>query len=244
MTYSDAERVAFHGVAFAAGLLPVLVAGCTPAPQAGADSETGTAPVPTPIVEIDGFETDADTDADPFNLTSLEPDGVHTPPPDDGIRHPDVVFVPTPHEVVDEMLRIADVGADDVLYDLGSGDGRIPVTAARRWGTRGVGIDIDPQRVREANRAAVEAGVTDKVEFIEGDLFEADLADATVITLYLLPDLNLRLRPTLLALEPGTRIVSHNYHMDDWEPDGHSTVGHAQVYFWTVPETLPAHLRD
>jgi len=240
------KRTAPPVVPLAAGLLLALAAGCAPAPQATAASEADTAPPPDPITDIAGVQTDADTDADagPFDQTSLEPDGVHTPPPDDGVRHPDVVFVPTPHEVVDEMLRIAAVDADDVLYDLGSGDGRIPITAARRWGTRGVGIDIDPQRIREANQAAEEAGVTDRVEFIEGDLFEADLDEATVITLYLLPNLNLRLRPTLLGLEPGTRIVSHNYHMGDWEPDEHTRVGNAEVYFWTVPETLPAHLRD
>ncbi|MGH8083992.1 MAG: SAM-dependent methyltransferase [Lysobacter sp.] len=240
------KRTALPVVPLTAGLLLALVAGCAPAPQAApqvtAGPEADTASPPEPITDIAGIQTDAD--ASPFEQTSLEPDGVHTPPPDDGIHHPDVVFVPTPHEVVDEMLRVAGVGADDVLYDLGSGDGRIPITAAKRWGTRGVGIDIDPKRIREANQAAEEAGVTDAVEFIEADLFEADLADATVITLYLLPDLNLRLRPTLLELEPGTRIVSHNYHMGDWEPDRHSTVGHAQVYFWTVPETPPAHLRD
>lgn len=158
-------------------------------------------------------------------------------------REPDVVFVPTPHDVVDKMLEVANVGPKDVLYDLGSGDGRIPVAAAKRWGTRGVGIDIDPKRIGEANQAAEAAKVTDKVRFIEGDLFVADLSPATVVTLYLLPDLNLRLRPRLLRLKPGTRIVSHNYHMGDWEPEKTVQVGGSTVYFWTVPETLPANLR-
>lgn len=229
-----------------ATLVLTLATACGPASQAAPDvairPEANAADTPDRGTGLAGVETP--DDAGPFNQTSLEPDGIHTPPPDDGVRHPDVVFVPTPHEVVDEMLRVAGVGADDVLYDLGSGDGRIPITAAKRWGTRGVGIDIDPQRIREANQAAEAAGVTDKVEFIEGDLFEADLGDATVITLYLLPGLNLRLRPTLLELEPGTRIVSHNYHMGDWEPDRHTRVGNAEVYFWTVPETPPAHLGD
>ena len=162
---------------------------------------------------------------------------------DIGERTPDVVYVPTPPKVVDAMLKAAGVGPDDVLYDLGSGDGRIPVTAAKRWGTRGVGIDIDPQRIREANRNAQQAGVTDKVRFIEGDLFEADLSEATVITLYLLPNLNLRLRPTLLELEPGTRIVSHAFDMGDWKPEQTIDVDGATVYRWTVPETVPAHLR-
>jgi SAM-dependent methyltransferase len=148
---------------------------------------------------------------------------------------PDVVYVPTPEKVVDEMLRIAKVGPNDVLYDLGSGDGRIPITAAKRFGTRGLGIDIDPQRVREARANAKAAGVEDKVRFIEGDLFELDLSQATVITLYLLPALNLRLLPTLLALKPGTRIVSHDFAMGDWTPDKVVQVGYKDVYFWTVP---------
>jgi SAM-dependent methyltransferase len=150
-------------------------------------------------------------------------------------RRPDVVFVPTPDEIVDAMLTAASVGPNDVLYDLGSGDGRIPITAARRWGTRGLGIDIDPQRVEEAVANARAAGVSDKVKFIQGDLFELDLKPATVITLYLLPALNLRLRPKLLELKPGTRIVSHDFSMGDWKPDRRIDLGHKTVYFWTVP---------
>lgn len=150
-------------------------------------------------------------------------------------RTPDVVFVPTPTAVVDAMLEIAGVGKDDVLYDLGSGDGRIPVTAAKRFGTRGVGFDIDPQRIAEANANAKEQGVTDKVKFVQGDLFEQDLSEATVISLYLLPALNIKLRPTLLALKPGTRIVSHAFDMGDWEPEKKLVVNNSMVYFWTVP---------
>jgi SAM-dependent methyltransferase len=156
-------------------------------------------------------------------------------------RPPDVVFVPTPEEVVDEMLSLAGVGASDVLYDLGSGDGRIPITAARRWGTRGLGIDIDPQRVAEASANAKAAGVADKVRFIEGDLFQLDLSPATVITLYLLPDLNLQLRPKLLKLKPGTRIVSHAFSMGDWKPDRRVETGRRTVYFWTVPPAGQAY---
>jgi SAM-dependent methyltransferase len=156
-------------------------------------------------------------------------------PPSEPARTPDVVYVPTPEAVVDEMLRVAKVGPQDVLYDLGSGDGRIPITAARRFGTRGLGIDIDPQRVREARANAERAKVADKVRFVEGDLFELDLSEATVITLYLLPALNMRLRPRLLALKPGTRIVSHDFSMGDWEPEEVLTVGYKTVYFWTVP---------
>jgi hypothetical protein len=150
-------------------------------------------------------------------------------------RRPDVVYVPTPQDVVDEMLAIASVGPDDVLYDLGSGDGRIPITAARRWGTRGLGVDIDPQRIGEANANARAAGVTDHVRFVQGDLFAMDLSPATVITLYLLPALNVKLRPKLLQLGAGTRIVSHDFAMGDWKPVRTVETGSRTVYFWTVP---------
>src|SRR5919201_6621381 len=130
------------------------------------------------------------------------------------VQQPDVIFVPTPHEVVDDMLRIANVKKGDVLYDLGSGDGRIAITAAKRYGVRAVGIDIDPERIREANENAKKAGVTNLVQFRQEDLFKADFSEATVVTLYLLPDLNVKLRPRLLAeLKPGTRIVSHQFDM-------------------------------
>lgn len=158
-------------------------------------------------------------------------------------RTPDVVYVPTPQAIVDEMLKVAAVGPKDVLYDLGSGDGRIPITAARRWGTRGVGIDIDPQRIRDARANAVAAKVTDKVRFIQGDLFELDLSPATVITLYLLPDLNVKLRPKLLRLEPGTRIVSHDFAMGDWKPERTISLDARTVYFWTVPPAGQAYPR-
>lgn len=150
-------------------------------------------------------------------------------------RAPDVIFVPTPQEVVDAMLEVAKVGPDDVLYDLGSGNGIIPVTAARDRGARGVGIDIDPERIAEANANARRNNVTDKVKFVQGDLFEQDLSEATVISLYLLPSLNLKLRPKLLALKPGTRIVSHAFDMGDWQPDKTIDVNGRTVYFWTVP---------
>ena len=134
-------------------------------------------------------------------------------------KDPEVPYVPTHERVVAEMLKVAKVGKNDVLYDLGSGDGRIPITAAKQFGTRGVGVDIDPARVIEARANAVKAGVADKVKFMQQDLFETDIKEATVVTLYLLPDVNLRLRPKLLAeLKPGTRVVSHNYDMGDWKP--------------------------
>jgi trans-aconitate methyltransferase len=154
---------------------------------------------------------------------------------------PEVPYVPTREKVVDEMLKVARVGKNDVLYDLGSGDGRIPITAAKQFGTRGVGVDIDPDRVREARENATKAGVSDRVKFFQQDLFETDIKEATVVTLYLLPDVNLRLRPKLLSeLKPGTRVVSHNYDMGDWKPEKTITVnlpeGEHTVYFWTVPE--------
>ncbi|MCX7962790.1 MAG: methyltransferase domain-containing protein [Burkholderiales bacterium] len=151
-------------------------------------------------------------------------------------RAPDVMFVPTPQEVVDDMLCLAGVKKGDVLYDLGSGDGRIPITAARRFGVRAVGIDIDPDRIREANENARKAGVSHLVEFRNEDLFLANWREATVITLYLLPELNLRLRPRLLKeLKPGTRIVSHQFDMGDWKPDKKLEVNGRTVYVWTVP---------
>ena len=155
----------------------------------------------------------------------------------------DVPYVPTPPEVVDEMLRLAEVGPDDRLYDLGSGDGRIVITAAERFGTRGIGVDIDPERVEEANANAEAANVTDLVEFREQDLFETDFSDATVVTLYLLSEVNLRLRPRLLQeLEPGTRIVSHAFNMGDWEPEEVVNLDGRMVYYWTVPEEVPPEL--
>jgi len=150
---------------------------------------------------------------------------------------PDVIYVPTPYEVVDEMLRLARVKKGDVLYDLGSGDGRIPVTAAKKFGVRAVGIDIDPQRIKEANENAKKNGVTKLVTFRQEDLFKTDFKDATVVTLYLLPDLNVKLRPRLLAeLKPGTRIVSHQFDMGTWQPEKKVELNGRVVYLWTVPE--------
>ena len=155
-------------------------------------------------------------------------------------RRPDVIFVPTPEEVVEEMLKVANVTGKDVLYDLGSGDGRIPITAAKKFGTRGIGVDIDPERIKEANENLKNSGVGDKVKFIQGDLFEMDLSPATVITLYLLPALNLKLRPKILKLKPGTRIVSHDFDMGDWKPEKTVKVGTRNVYFWTIPDAATA----
>lgn len=157
--------------------------------------------------------------------------------PQKELRAPDVIFVPTPHEVVDAMLKVAKVGKDDVLYDLGSGDGRIPITAAQRYGiARGIGIDINPQRIKEANENLRKARVGERVRFVNADLFESDLSDATVITLYLLPELNLKLLPKLLKeVKPGTRIVSHAFDMGTWKPEQSLDVGGRKVYFWIIP---------
>ena len=154
-------------------------------------------------------------------------------------RAPDVHFVPTPMEVVDSMLAVARVTKDDRLYDLGSGDGRIVITAAKRLGTRGVGIDIDPQRITESRRNADTAGVTRLVEFRQADLFETDLREATVVTLYLLPRLNVQLRPKLFAeLRPGSRVVSHSFDMGDWIADSTQSIGGRMVYYWVIPANV------
>lgn len=158
---------------------------------------------------------------------------------------PSVPYVPTPQEVVERMLQIAKVGPNDYLIDLGSGDGRIVITAARKHGARGFGVDLNPERIQESNENARRAGVTDKVAFYQRDLFETDLSEASVITMYLLPRVNLELRPKLLALKPGTRVVSHDFSMDEWKPDVHITMdakdkyggagGKSDIYFWVIP---------
>ena len=151
-------------------------------------------------------------------------------------RSPDVIYVPTPPEVVEEMLRIAGVGPGDVLYDLGSGDGRIPIAAAKKFGIRAVGIDIDAERVWEAGQNARGAGVEGLAQFRREDIFTADFHDATVVTLYLHPEVNLKLRPRLWAeLKPGTRIVSHQFPMGDWAPEKVVELHGRKVYLWTIP---------
>ena len=154
------------------------------------------------------------------------------------LREPDILFVPTPQEVVDQMLKMANVGKGDVLYDLGCGDGRMVISAAK-LGARATGIDIDPVRIKESEENAAKQGMTGKVTFRLGDLFEADFKDATVITLYLLESLNLKLRPKLWQLKPGTRIVSHNFGMGDWKPEQTVELNGHTVYLWTVPAKTP-----
>lgn len=156
------------------------------------------------------------------------------------LREPDVIYVPTPQEVVDAMLKLANVHKGDVVYDLGCGDGRIVVTAAKRYGVRGVGIDINPERIREAQQNAKENGVTNLVTFRNEDLFEADIKEASVVTLYLLTSLNIKLRPKLLReLKPGTRIVSHSFDMGEWKPDKTEQVNGRTIYLWVVPANPP-----
>jgi len=153
-------------------------------------------------------------------------------------RSPDVIFVPTPNEVVDKMLDMAKVTAKDVVYDLGCGDGRIVITAAQKYGARSVGIDIDPTRIKEAQANAKAAKLGDKVRFIEADLFDADIGEATVVTLYLLTRLNEKLKPKLLKeLKPGTRIVSHAFDMGDWAPEQKAQVAASNVYLWRIPKS-------
>ena len=153
-------------------------------------------------------------------------------------REPDVVFVPTPPDVVDAMLKLAKVTSSDVVYDLGSGDGRILIAAAKTYGAHGVGIDIDPERVREATANARANNVADKVTFRREDLFVADISPATVVTLYLSPSVNSRLAPKLMMeLKPGTRIVSHAFDLGSWKPQQRITVSGRPLFFWTVVAT-------
>ena len=152
-------------------------------------------------------------------------------------RPPDVIYVPTPPEVVDAMLQLAGVTKKDVVYDLGCGDGRIPVAAATKYGARAVGIDIDPQRVQEANENVKKNGVEKLVTIRNDDLFTIDLSEASVVTLYLLPSLNQRLIPKFMKeLKPGTRVVSHAFDMGDWKPEKEVDVMGRKVYMWTIPK--------
>jgi tRNA G37 N-methylase Trm5 len=148
----------------------------------------------------------------------------------------DVPYVPTPQEAVNEMLKLAGVKKGDVVIDLGCGDGRIVVTAARDFGARGIGYDLDQRRLKEANENAVANKVTDRVKFIEKNLFEADIKEASVVTLYLLPGVNEKLKPRLLSdLKPGTRVVSHNFDMGDWKPAKQVSMNGRTLYLWIVP---------
>ena len=149
----------------------------------------------------------------------------------------DVPYVPTPQIVVEEMLKLAEVKAGDIVYDLGCGDGRIIITAAKKYGAKGIGVDLNPLRIEEANENARKAKVEDKVTFVEGDLFNFDFSKADVLTLYLLPEVNLKIKPKILAeMNPGSRVVSHAFSMGDWEPDNQITVDEKTVYLWIIPD--------
>jgi ribosomal protein L11 methylase PrmA len=153
------------------------------------------------------------------------------------LRSPDVIFVPTPQEVVEAMLKMAKVGPNDVVFDLGSGDGRIPITAVKQFNAKaGTGIDIDPQRIKEATENLKAAGVGDRVRFLNQDLFTTDISQATVVTLYLLPSLNLKVLPKLnKELRPGTRVVSHAFDMGDIKAEQTANINGRTIYMWTVP---------
>lgn len=162
-----------------------------------------------------------------------------------GKRQPDVPYVPTTEPAVQEMLKLAGVRKTDVVYDLGCGDGRIVIAAAKQYGARGVGIDINPERISEARENARKAGVEHLVKFVEQDLFEADIREATVVTLFLLTEVNMRLRPKLLAdLKPGTRVVSNTFEMGDWKPEKEARLNDedheysylsSKFFLWTIP---------
>ena len=151
---------------------------------------------------------------------------------------PDVIYIPTPAAVVDAMLEVAAVGGSDVVYDLGSGDGRIVIAAAKKYGARGVGIEIDPALVRRATENAAVAGVSDRVRFVTENLFTSDISEATVVTLYLLQSINERLRPKLVReLKPGTRVVSHVFNMGpEWPPDKTLTIERSRILLWTISD--------
>ncbi len=150
----------------------------------------------------------------------------------------DVIWVPSPDRVVDRLLRMAEVRSSDVVVDLGSGDGKIAIAAARSYGARARGLEYNPDMVQLSKRRAVEAGVQDKVEFVQADIFASNFSDATVVTMYLLPALNLRLRPILMKMKPGTRLASHSFDMGSWMPDETSNVGSARGYLWIVPANV------
>ncbi len=203
--------------------------------------------------EFDNTAIDLTAETSPFKTTSLSlvllPVAQVTEQlasPAAPRKEPDIHYVPTPQELVEVMLDMAKVGKDDIVYDLGSGDGRLVISAAKKYAASGVGIDIDPQRISESRENAKKAGVEDKVAFREQDLFKSDFHEATVITLYLLSELNVRLRPQILAQsKPGTRVVSHAFMMGDWQPDEHKTTeinGQSyDAYYWVVPANISGH---
>jgi SAM-dependent methyltransferase len=155
--------------------------------------------------------------------------------PNSGQEGKDVIWVPTPEALIEKMLQMAKVTPDDFVVDLGSGDGRTVIAAAKTFGARAMGIEFNPDMVALARRSAERAGVAGRAQFVQGDIFKTDFTKATVVTMYLLPNLNLQLRPTILKMKPGTRVVSHAFSMDDWQPDQTAVVEGRTAYFWIVP---------
>jgi len=155
-----------------------------------------------------------------------------------GQQGKDVVWVPTPDEVVDRMLTMAQTKPDDFVIDLGAGDGKIAIAAAKKFGAKSMGVEYNPDMVKLGQKNAQAAGVTGKAQIVHGDIFATDFTQATVLTMYLLPSLNMRLRPQILAMRPGTRVVTHAFNMEDWEPDESSDVDGRRVYFWVVPANV------
>jgi len=155
-----------------------------------------------------------------------------------GQQGKDVVWVPTPDEVVERMLLMAQTKPEDYVIDLGAGDGKIAIAAAKKFGARSMGVEYNPDMVAFAQKNAQAAGVVGKAQIVHGDIFVTDFTQATVLTMYLLPSLNMRLRPQILAMRPGTRVVAHAFNMEDWEPDESSDVDGRRVYFWVVPANV------
>ena len=155
-----------------------------------------------------------------------------------GQQGKDVVWVPTPDEVVDRMLTMAQTKPEDYVVDLGAGDGKIAIAAAKKFGAKSMGVEYNPDMVKLGQKNAQAAGVAAKAQIVHGDIFATDFTQATVLTMYLLPSLNMRLRPQILAMRPGTRVVTHAFNMEDWEPDESSDVDGRRVYFWVVPANV------
>ena len=158
--------------------------------------------------------------------------------PQVGQQGKDVIWVPTPDEIVERMLRMAQTTANDYVIDLGSGDGRIAIAAAKKFGARSAGLEYNPDMVKLSQKNAEREGVGAKAKFQQADIFVTDFSQATVVTMYLLPNLNLKLRPTILGMKPGTRVVSHSFTMEDWQPDETSSVDGRNAYLWIVPANV------
>ena len=158
--------------------------------------------------------------------------------PQVGQQGKDVIWVPTPDDIVNRMLTMAQVTQSDYVVDLGAGDGKIAIAAAKKFGAKSLGIEYNPDMAKHAQGNVEKAGVTDKARIQQGDIFATDFRSATVVTMYLLPALNLKLRPTILAMKPGTRVVSHSFTMDDWEPDETSSMDGRRMFFWRVPASV------